>query len=83
MPSSEHKVTLRLALRDENETVAAEITAAAVPENGLQAFVDLVLLALEQHADNACRGGGDHPDCRQDHVADQQERRSSAACDCS
>lgn len=46
-------VTLRLTLRDEDETVVAEITGPAAPENGLQVFGDLVLLALEQHADNA------------------------------
>jgi hypothetical protein len=55
MPSSEHKVSLRLTFRDEDETVVAEISGPAVPENGLQAFGDLVLLALEQHADNAAK----------------------------
>ncbi len=58
MPTSEHKVTLRLTLRDEGETVVAEITGPAVPENGLQVFGDVVLLALEQHADNAAEAAG-------------------------
>jgi hypothetical protein len=58
MATSEHKVTLRLALRDGDETVVAEVTGPAVPENGLQVFGDLVLLALEQHADNAAESAG-------------------------
>lgn len=53
MPATEHNVTLRLTLRDKGEAVVAEITGPAAPENGLQVFGDLVLLALEQHADNA------------------------------
>jgi hypothetical protein len=53
MPTSERKVKLRVVLRDADETVAAEVAGPAVPENGLQVFGDLVLLALEQRADHA------------------------------
>jgi hypothetical protein len=53
MATSAHNVTLRLTLRGKDETVVAEITGPAAPENGLQVFGDVVLLALEQHADNA------------------------------
>lgn len=56
---NENSVRLRLALRDGDETVVAEIAGPSVPENGLQVFGDLVLLALEQHADNAARVAGD------------------------
>jgi hypothetical protein len=59
VPDNENNVTLRLTLHDEDETVVAEITGPAVPENGLQVFGDLVLLALEQHADNAAQAAGD------------------------
>jgi hypothetical protein len=59
MADKENSVTLRLTLRDEDETVVAEITGPSVPENGLQVFGDLVLLALEQHADNAAQAAGD------------------------
>lgn len=55
----EKSVTLRLTLRDGDETVVAEITGSPVPENGLQVFGDLALVALEQHADNAARAAGD------------------------
>jgi hypothetical protein len=56
--TDENRVTLRLTLRDGDETVVAEIAGPAVPENGLQVFGDLVLLALEQHADNAAQAAG-------------------------
>lgn len=52
-PKSEHKVTLWLMLRNEDEMVVAEISGSAAPENGLQVFGDIVLLALERRADNA------------------------------
>lgn len=59
MPTNENDVTLRLTLRDEDKTFVAEITGPSVPENGLQVYGDLVLLALEQHADNAAEAAGD------------------------
>lgn len=58
MPTSEHKVKLRLVVRDADETVVAEVNGPAVPKNGLQVFGDLALLALEQHADNAAETAG-------------------------
>jgi hypothetical protein len=58
MTTSENNVTLRLTLRDKDETVVAEITGPAAPENGLQVFGDFVLLALEQHSDNAAEAAG-------------------------
>jgi hypothetical protein len=58
MPTNENNVTLRLTLRDGDETVAAKITSPSAPENGLQVFGDWVLLALEQHADNAAEAAG-------------------------
>jgi hypothetical protein len=59
VPTNENDVTLRLTLRDEDKTFVAEITGPSVPENGLQVYGDLVLLALEQHADNAAEAAGD------------------------
>ena len=58
MPASEHNLTLRLTFHGNGETAVAEITGPAVPANGLQVFGDLVLLALEQHADNAAEAAG-------------------------
>lgn len=58
MPTSEHKVKLRLVLGDADERVIAELTGPVVPENGLQVFGDFVLLALEQHADDAAEAAG-------------------------
>lgn len=55
----ENSVTLRLTLHDGDETVVAQITGSPAPENGLQVFGDLVLLALEQHAGNAAQAAGE------------------------
>lgn len=55
----ENSVTLRLTLRDGDETVVAEITGSPAPENGLQILGDFVLLALEEHADNAAQAAGE------------------------
>jgi hypothetical protein len=47
------RISLRVTIPAEDGTAVVEVTGPAVPENGLQAFGDWVLAALEQHADGA------------------------------
>jgi hypothetical protein len=47
------RISLRVKVPAEDGAVVVEMTGPAVPENGLQAFGDWVLAALEQHADGA------------------------------
>src|SRR5262252_5732357 len=47
------RISLRVKVPAEDGTAVVEITSPGVPENGLQAFGDWVLAALEQHADGA------------------------------
>jgi hypothetical protein len=49
------RISLRVEVPAEDGTAVVEMTGPAVPENGLQAFGDWVLAALEQHADGAAR----------------------------
>jgi hypothetical protein len=53
MSTDEIRISLRVVVPAEDGTAVIEITGPAVPENGLQAFGDWVLAALEQHADGA------------------------------
>jgi len=46
-------ISLRVKIPAEDGTAVVEMTGPAVPENGLQAFGDWVLAALEQDADGA------------------------------
>jgi hypothetical protein len=47
------RISLRVRVPAEDGTAVVEMTSPGVPENGLQAFGDWVLAALEQHADGA------------------------------
>ena len=47
------RISLRVKVPAEDGTAVVEMTSPGVPENGLQAFGDWVLAALEQHADGA------------------------------
>jgi hypothetical protein len=49
---------LRVKVPAEDGTVVMEMTDPAVPENGLQAFGDWVLAALEQRADGSTKAAG-------------------------
>ena len=53
LSTDETRISLRVKVPLEDGTAVVEMTGPAVPENGLQAFGDWVLAALEQHADGA------------------------------
>ena len=53
MSTGEGRISLRVKVPAEGGTAVVEMTGPAAPENGLQAFGDWVLAALEQHADGA------------------------------
>ena len=53
LSTDEWRISLRVKVPAEDGTAVVEMTGPAVPENGLQAFGDWVLAALEQHADGA------------------------------
>jgi hypothetical protein len=53
LSTDERHISLRVTVPAENGTAVIEMTGPAAPENGLQAFGDWVLAALEQHADGA------------------------------
>ena len=53
LSTDETRISLRVKVPAEDGTAVVEVTGPAVPENGLQAFGDWVLAALEQHADGA------------------------------
>ena len=53
MSTDERRISLRVKITAEDGTAVMEMTGPAVPENGLQAFGDWVLAALDQHADGA------------------------------
>jgi hypothetical protein len=51
MNTDEERISLRVKVPAGDDTAVMEMTGPVVPENGLQAFGDWVLAALEQHAD--------------------------------
>ena len=53
LSTDETRISLRVKVPAEDGTAVMEMTGPAAPENGLQAFGDWVLAALEQHADGA------------------------------
>src|SRR5690349_25136819 len=53
LSTDERRISLRVKVPAEDGTAVVEMTGPAVPEDGLQAFGDWVLAALEQHADGA------------------------------
>jgi len=53
LSTDETRISLRVKVPLEDGTAIVEMTGPAVPENGLQAFGDWVLAALEQHVDGA------------------------------
>ena len=53
LSSGEMRISPRVKIPVGDGTAVMEMTGPAVPENGLQAFGDWVLAALEQHADGA------------------------------
>src|ERR1700750_912909 len=53
LSTDEGHISLRIRVPAEDGTAVVEMTGPAAPENGLQAFGDWVLAALEQHADGA------------------------------
>ena len=53
MSTDERRISLRVKVPAEDGTAVVEMTGPAGPEDGLQAFGDWVLAALEQHADGA------------------------------
>ncbi len=53
LSTDERRISLRVKVPAEDGTAVVEMTGPAIPENGLQAFGDWVLAALEQHADGA------------------------------
>src|ERR1700756_2093771 len=53
MSTDERHISLRVMVPAEDGMAVMEMTGPAVPENGLQAFGDWVLAAIEQHADGA------------------------------
>src|SRR6266571_8187236 len=53
LSTDERRISLRVKVPAEDGTAVVEMTGPAMPENGLQAFGDWVLAALEQHADGA------------------------------
>ncbi len=58
MNTGEERISLRVKVPDGDDTVVMEMTGPVVPENGLQAFGDWVLAAVEQHADGAAEAAG-------------------------
>lgn len=58
MNTDEERISLRVKVPDGDDTVVMEMTGPVVPENGLQAFGDWVLAAVEQHADGAAEAAG-------------------------
>lgn len=53
MSTEERRFLLRVKIQTEDGPAVMEMTGPAVPDNGLQAFGDWVLAAIEQHADGA------------------------------
>jgi len=53
LSTDEGRISLRVKIAAEDGTAVVAMTGPAAPENGLQAFGDWVLAALEQHADGA------------------------------
>ena len=53
LSTGERRISLRVKVPADDGTAVVEMTGPAVPENGLQAFGDWVLAALEQDADGA------------------------------
>jgi Uncharacterised protein family (UPF0158) len=51
--TEEGRISLRVKVPSDDGTAVVEMTGPAVLENGLQAFGDWVLAAIEQHADGA------------------------------
>jgi hypothetical protein len=51
LSTDEGRISLRVKVPVKDGTAVVEMTGPAVPENGLQAFGDWVLAALEQNAD--------------------------------
>jgi hypothetical protein len=58
MSTGERRISLRVKVPAEDGTAVVEMTGPAVPENGLQAFGDWVLAALEQQAGGAAEAAG-------------------------
>jgi hypothetical protein len=58
LSTGERRISLRVKIPAEDGTAVMEMTGPAVPENGLQAFGDWVLAALEQHAGGAAEAAG-------------------------
>ena len=58
LSTGERRISLRVKVPAEDGTAVVEMTGPAVPENGLQAFGDWVLAALEQHAGGAAEAAG-------------------------
>ena len=58
MSAGERRISLRVKVPAEDGTAVVEMTGPAVPENGLHAFGDWVLAALEQHAGGAAEAAG-------------------------
>ncbi len=58
MNIDEERISLRVKVRAGDDTAVVEMTGPVVPENGVQAFGDWVLAALEQHADGATEAVG-------------------------
>ena len=52
LSTDEGRISLRVKIAAEDGTAVVAMTGPAAPENGLQAFGDWVLAALEQHADD-------------------------------
>ncbi len=53
MNTDQERISLRVKVPAGDDTAVMEMTGPVVPGNGLQAFGDWVLAALEQHADGA------------------------------
>jgi len=53
MSTEERRFLLRVKIQTEDGPAVMEMTGPAVPDNGLQAFGDWVLAAIEQHTDDA------------------------------
>ena len=53
MSTDERHISLRVKVPEEDGAAVMEMTGPAAPENGLQAFGDWVLAAVEQQADGA------------------------------